>query len=73
MMRTPGFDAETTLPSGAGWVARRAGVTIDIGAVTVCDCVPACRVVTICIFGLCGQTTICDDCAYVRNCRVEAR
>jgi hypothetical protein len=73
MMRLPGFDAETPLLNPPAWTARRAGVTLDIGPITICDCVPACRVVTICIFGLCGQTTVCDDCAYVRNCRVEAR
>lgn len=66
-MRMPGFTASAGLSTQA--VARR-NIDIEIGPITLCDCVPACRVGTICILGYCAETTICSDCAYVTNCRV---
>ena len=69
-MRMPGFSAENTLH--AAMAQRQQKDDIDIGPVTVCKCAGACVRKTICLFGFCTQVTVCDSCAYVYDCYVEA-
>jgi hypothetical protein len=66
-MRMPGFSSGSSLPSA---VAREKRPFVYVSE--VCECAGACYLQTWCLGTFCFQTTVCDPCAYVYNCKQYA-
>jgi hypothetical protein len=75
-MQMPGFNAEVVLAQArVKRTFRReesgSGGGLEIGPITICDCVGATVLETWCLGPYCFTVAVENSCAYVTNCRIE--